>query len=155
ALRAPVTPAGLAVADYYETNEGATLTIGAAGLLANDTGTGLHVTAADAVSTWGVAVTVNADGSFTYTTGTRFQGLSPAETPPAHFTYTATDGAGHSPSAGVDILIRGSNTTPTATNITPDPSQPSLYVRASSTTQVAVATVLSYARDFDVNDRLS
>jgi len=41
-VHGPVVPAGPAVADFYETTEGTTLTVAAAGVLSNDRGTGLQ-----------------------------------------------------------------------------------------------------------------
>src|SRR6266542_6206692 len=83
----PVAPVGPAVADFYETGEDAVLTVAAAGVLGNDRGTGLHVTASATVSAWGSAVQVNADGSFTYTPAVRLQGLAAGESIVDRFTY--------------------------------------------------------------------
>src|SRR5262249_49531911 len=78
-VRAPVRPAGPALAQYYQTTQNTALNIAAPGVLTNDLGTGLTVTSADSQSAWGVPVVVNANGSFTYTPGSRFTGLSAGE----------------------------------------------------------------------------
>src|SRR5262249_10851153 len=61
-VRAPVNPAGPALAQFYQTSQNTPLNVQAPGVLTNDLGTGLHVTVADTRSVWGVPVVVNADG---------------------------------------------------------------------------------------------
>ena len=73
----PAAPNGPAVPAVYSTNANQSLNIAAAnGVLANDIGSGLSVTSADSASAWGVPVQVSANGSFTWTPGSRFIGLS-------------------------------------------------------------------------------
>lgn len=80
-----VTPVG--VPDSYSTPYGATLSVPAAlGVLANDVGSGLI--AATAAAPIHGALTLNADGSFTYVPNPGYAG-------PDSFTYTATDSSGH------------------------------------------------------------
>jgi hypothetical protein len=89
--------------DLYLTNtaEG-TLSIAAGnGVLANDTdadGDTLSIDSADAASSGGGTVTVNADGSFDYTPATGFFGDD-------RFGYVATDGNGGTSAAEVRIMV--------------------------------------------------
>src|SRR5207302_329253 len=101
------------------------------------------------------AVHVNADGSFTFTPGTRFQGLAAGETGVDTFHYTATDAQSHSGTATVSVTVHGVNSPPTASDVLPVPIHPELYVRANATTQIAGALPLSYAHDPNVNDTLT
>ena len=103
------------------------------------------------------AVKVNADGSFTYTPAARVSAASaPARALSIASRYTATDGRGHTGPAAVEITVRGLEQPPTATDVVPDPSQPSLYVRANTTTQIRPRRwLLSAASDPGVNDVLS
>src|SRR5262249_54964983 len=118
----PVAPGGPAVDDFYSLNAGASLAPAAAsGLLANDRGAGLTVTAADAASAWGVPVQVAADGSFSYAPGARFRGLGAGETVTDRFHYTARDGLGNISQATVEVTIRGLNDAPVAAD---DPATP-------------------------------
>ncbi|HWE57161.1 MAG TPA: Ig-like domain-containing protein [Acidimicrobiales bacterium] len=91
----PTAPA--AQNDSYSTAAGAPLTVVAAtGVLANDSGTGIDVTA-DTQPADG-QVTVNADGSFTYTPDTGWSGSD-------SFTYTVTDTFDRQVSATVDVQV--------------------------------------------------
>jgi hypothetical protein len=81
--RAPV-----AVDDNFSTTQGQTLTLDAPGVLANDTdadGNTLTVTGHTQPNNGGGSVTVNADGSFTFTPATGFSGQTT-------FDYTVSDG---------------------------------------------------------------
>src|SRR5262249_46978896 len=120
-----------------------------------DRGTGLHVTASATVSAWGSTVQVNANGSFTYTPSARLQGLSAGESIVDRFTYTVADGVGNSGTATVEVLVHGSEDAPVAADDVTDPSLPSLYVHANTTTQISAATLLANDRDPDVNDVLT
>ncbi|MEA2693387.1 MAG: hypothetical protein QOJ16_2774 [Acidobacteriota bacterium] len=115
-------PAPIAADDAYSTPQGQTLTVPAPGVLANDQGTGLAVTPQSAAPTaQGGTVTLNADGSFTYTPPTGFS--SP---PDDSFTYTVTN-TGGSATATVRITVNPNakptvqSTSPTngATNVAP------------------------------------
>jgi YD repeat-containing protein len=152
----PTAANGPAVPDSYATDARTPLNVAAAaGVLANDIGSGLAVTSADLTSAWGASVHVSANGSFTWTPGSRFVGLSQGESVIDSFSYAVTDGAGHTGQATVDITVRGLETPPTATNVVPTPSQPSLYVKANATTTIAPAVALAGASDPGVNDTLS
>ncbi len=153
----PAAADGPAVPDLYSTNANAALNIGAAaGVLANDTGTGLSVTAFDGTSAWGVPVQVNqSNGSFTWTPGSRFSGLSFGETVIDTFSYTVTDSLGDMGRATVSIVVHGVETAPSAANVIPSSATPSLYVRANATTTIPESVALVGASDSGVNDVLS
>jgi hypothetical protein len=86
------------VNDSYSTLEGTALSVPAPGVLANDTGDNLMATPQVAAATaQGGTVTLNADGSFTYTPLTGFIGVD-------SFTYTVTNSSGSS-TATVSITV--------------------------------------------------
>ncbi len=91
--------------DSYSVNDGSSLTVGAAsGVLANDVGTGLTVKGVVANPGHG-SVTLNSDGSFTYTPNAGFSGTDT-------FTYNDKDSGGNtSNTATVTITVN-----PTAVN---------------------------------------
>jgi hypothetical protein len=114
-----------AVDDTGTTDEDTTLSVAAAGVLGNDTdpdsGDTKTVTELNGSATLtgtsddGAAVTINADGSYTYNPGNLYQGLSTGETDTDFFTYTMADGAGSPDTATVNITIDGVSDAPTAT----------------------------------------
>ena len=85
-----------AVNDSYSVNDGSTLSVAAPGLLSNDTGTSLTV-ASNTQPSHGT-LTVNANGSFSYTPNAGFWGTDT-------FTYTDTDGYTTSNTATVTITV--------------------------------------------------
>ncbi len=89
-------PAPVANTDTYSTPFNTALTVPAPGVLANDTGAGLVVTPATSPSHGNV--TVNADGSFTYTPNTNYTG-------PDSFTYTDTDVASQTAVGTVNLTV--------------------------------------------------
>jgi len=111
----PPPPAPVTSADSYTLN-GATLTIAAPGVLANDTvnnatiasygaSTGKEQTAGTATSTSkGGTITLNADGSFTYTPAANFSGSDT-------LVYLLKNAGGES-SATVTITVTPQQTTP-------------------------------------------
>ena len=104
-----VNDAPVAVNDSYSTNEDTPLTIAAPGVLGNDTDVD-SATLTAALVTSGPAhgtLTLNADGSFTYTPAANFNGSD-------SFTYTASDGSLDSTVATVAITINAVNDTPVA-----------------------------------------
>ncbi len=122
----------LAFADSYNATANTPLNIPAPGVLMNDTGTPAP-TAQPIVAgatTQGGTVTLNADGSFTYTPP------SPVFTGTDSFTYTATNGLSPDDTATVTINVdegpavttttpaNGANNVPTNTNITVNFSEP-------------------------------
>ena len=95
----PVNDAPLAINDSYAVNEDTLLSIGAPGVLGNDTDTENNTLAAILVS--GPAsgtLTLNPDGSFTYQPGPDFNGTD-------SFTYKASDGTDESAPATVTIDV--------------------------------------------------
>ncbi len=152
----PLLPSGPAVPDFFTTDAATALNISAAaGLLANDIGSRLVVSASDTATAWGSAVKVNTDGSFTYTPAPRLRGLSAGESVVDRFSYTAADGQGHTGPAVVEITVHGLEQPPTASDLLPDPTRPSLYVRSNTTTQIPTSLVVGAASDTGVNDVLS
>jgi VCBS repeat-containing protein len=106
----PVNDAPVAGSDVYTVLEDGTLTVGAgAGILANDAD--VDGPALSSVLVSGPAngvLTLNADGSFTFTPNADFNGLDT-------FTYRATDGTLQSGLATVTITVTGLNDAPTQT----------------------------------------
>jgi VCBS repeat-containing protein len=106
----PVNDAPVARDDSYSTDEDTVLTIAAAGVLGNDTdadGSAIH-----AVLVSGPAhgtLTLNADGSFSYTPSANYNG-------PDSFTYRANDGEADSHVATVSITVKAVNDLPVAAN---------------------------------------
>src|SRR5439155_1468774 len=90
---------GVAAADSYTVTQATALTIGAPGVLANDTDVENGALTAVLVSgpTHG-ALTLNANGSFTYTPTANYNG-------PDSFTYKANDGTADSNAATVAITV--------------------------------------------------
>lgn len=104
----PVT-APTAVADSYNAATGSALAVGVAnGVLANDTVNGATISAFTAATSQGGAVTLNPDGSFTYTSDSGFLGTDT-------FTYTLTNSTGSS-TATVSLIVTGALPAPIAVN---------------------------------------
>ncbi len=89
-------PGPVAADDSATTPVGTTLTVAAPGVLADDTGTSIAVTA-NTNPAHG-SVTVHADGSYTYTPDAGYSG-------PDSFHYTVTDGLGRTSSATVHLTV--------------------------------------------------
>ena len=121
----PVNDAPVAVNDAYSTAEDTPLTIGAPGVLANDSdpdGNPLTVTLVGAPANG--AVTLNPNGSFTYTPNANYNGTDT-------FTYRANDGTVNSNIATVTITITPVNDPPIAIDDS--------YTTAQDTTLVIAA----------------
>ncbi|MCA9148976.1 MAG: tandem-95 repeat protein, partial [Planctomycetales bacterium] len=104
----PVNDAPVASDDNYLIGENATLTIGAPGVLGNDSDVeGSPLTAVLAVGPSHGTLTFNADGSFDYTPDLNYSGLD-------SFTYVANDGVANSLTATVNITITAINHAPIA-----------------------------------------
>ncbi|HKB04154.1 MAG TPA: Ig-like domain-containing protein [Gemmataceae bacterium] len=106
----PVNDTPVAVADSYALDEDTPLTVAAPGVLANDTDIDGDALSATVVT--GPAhgtVTVNADGSFTYTPAANYVGAD-------SFTYRASDPAGAGSTATVSLTVRPVNDAPVAVN---------------------------------------
>jgi VCBS repeat-containing protein len=87
--------------DSYSVAEGSVLTVAAPGVLANDTGGSGTLTATLATGPSDGTLSLNSNGSFTYTPKAGFSGMDT-------FTYTATDGLTTSSAATVTITVTAS-----------------------------------------------
>ncbi|MCA1684097.1 MAG: tandem-95 repeat protein, partial [Actinobacteria bacterium] len=98
--------------DNYSANEATPLTVAAPGVLGNDTDPdGNALTASLVGAPANGTVTLNADGSFTYTPNAGFNG-------PDSFTYKANDGTFDSNVATVTITVAAVNDAPAAADDT-------------------------------------
>src|SRR6185369_15286115 len=136
-----VNDAPVAANDSYITNEDTTLIIAAPGLLGNDTDVDHDSLSAHLVS--GPAhgsLTLNADGSFSYTPNADYNGSD-------SFTYKANDGVADSNVATVNLTINAVNDAPVAANDS--------YITNEDTTLIIAAPGL-LGNDTDVDhDSLS
>ncbi|MCU1503809.1 MAG: hypothetical protein JWM12_3163, partial [Ilumatobacteraceae bacterium] len=108
-------PVPVAVANSYTLNEDTTLTVAAAGVLANDTDPrGLPLTAVLVSGVANGALTFNADGGFTYVPRPTFNGA-------ASFTYKANDGSFDSAVVTVSLTVTAIDDAPV--NSVPGPQQ--------------------------------
>src|SRR6185295_322478 len=133
---AAVNGAPGALNDSYSTNEDTALTIGAPGVLANDTDADSSALRAVLVSgpAHGTLV-LNAEGSFAYNPAANFNGVD-------SFTYRASDGTASSDVATVTITVTAVNDAPVASNNT--------YTKNEDTTlSVAAPGVLGNDSDVD------
>ncbi|HCT63651.1 MAG TPA: hypothetical protein DIC19_06080 [Erysipelotrichaceae bacterium] len=106
----PVNDAPAAVNDAYGTNEDTPLNVPVKGVLTNDTDIELNNLTAILVSgPSNGSLTLNADGSFTYTPNANFNGSD-------SFTYKANDGSADSNIATVTITVNAVNDAPVADN---------------------------------------
>jgi hypothetical protein len=87
-----------AINDSYIAFKDESLSVAASGVLGNDIGTGIHVSAYDASSVHGGTVTMASDGSFTYVPPSGYTGAD-------SFTYTITDSTGHTDTATVNLTV--------------------------------------------------
>jgi VCBS repeat-containing protein len=133
-----------AVNDTYTATEETTLNIAVAGVLANDTDPdGNALTAALITAPSHGTLTLNANGSFTYTPALNYEG-------PDNFTYRANDGKADSSAATVTISVVGENDRPTISNVA-DQTTPSgtslgpLGVTIGDVETAAASLVLSAA----------
>ena len=110
----PVNDAPVADDDSYTTDEDRTLSVSAPGLLGNDTdvdaGETLTVSPTPVTAPSDGSVTLNADGSFSYTPAADFNGTD-------SFTYEITDGSGAAAQASVSLTVTAVNDAPTITPI--------------------------------------
>ena len=105
----PVDDAPVAVADSYSTKEDTALIIAATGVLTNDTDVeGDKLTAILDKGPSHGTLTLNADGSFTYTPDANFNGAD-------SFTYKANDGSLNSAPVTVSLAVNPVNDAPVAT----------------------------------------
>ncbi|MES2098160.1 MAG: Ig-like domain-containing protein, partial [Pseudomonadota bacterium] len=134
----PVNDAPVAVADSYTTAEDTTLTIAAAGVLANDTD--VDGSALSAVLVSGPAhgtLSLNADGSFNYTPAANYNGAD-------SFTYKPNDGTADGNTVTVSLTVTPVNDAPVGVADS--------YTTAEDTTlTIAAAGVLANDTDVDGN----
>ncbi|QOV89384.1 tandem-95 repeat protein [Humisphaera borealis] len=105
-----VNDAPVAADDVYTTAEDQPLNISAPGLLSNDSDAdGDPLTAGIVTGPAHGTVSLNADGSFTYTPAANYNG-------PDSFTYRASDGTLSSSAATVSLTVSAVNDTPVAGN---------------------------------------
>jgi large repetitive protein len=132
----PVNDAPVAAADTYTLDENTTLSVPAAGVLANDTDVdGDPLTAALVSGPAHGSLTLNADGSFTYMPDAHFSGTD-------SFTYKANDGALDSNVVSVTLNVQFVNSAPLA--------NPDAYVvDEDNTLSVPAAGVLANDTDAD------
>ena len=132
----PVNDAPVAVDDGYSVAEDGTLTIAAAGVLANDTDVDGDLLSAVLVGGPSNGVlALNADGSFTYTPDPDFEGTD-------SFTYVANDGTVDSNVATVTITVTPVNDAPVAVD-------DGYSVAEDGTLTIAAAGVLANDTDVD------
>src|SRR6266540_3811392 len=106
----PVNDAPVAVNDSYTTAEDTTLTVGAPGVLANDSDVdGDNLTAVLVMGPSHGSLALNADGSFSYIPAANYNG-------PDSFSYKANDGAADSGVVVVTISVTPVNDAPVAAN---------------------------------------
>ncbi|WP_340537323.1 LamG-like jellyroll fold domain-containing protein [Nocardioides sp. GXZ039] len=133
----PADSAPTARDDAYETTEGAALTVPAPGVLANDNDAdGSTLTATGASTPGHGSVTLNANGSFTYTPEAGFVGTDT-------FTYLANDGALDSEPATVTIEVKEKGDPPVVTTSVTGSAGSIVYGKAGTvavTTNPATAT---------------
>ena len=105
----PVNATPVAIADAYATNEDMPLVVAAAtGLLTNDSdGDGDPLSALLVTGPTHGTLTLNADGSFSYTPDANYHGSD-------SFTYRASDGVADSADTVVDLTVNSVNDTPVA-----------------------------------------
>ena len=119
--------------DSYSTTTGTTLTVAAPGVLGNDTDAdGSALTAVLVSVPTSGALTLNTNGSFTYTPAANFSGS-------VSFVYKANDGTGDSNNATVTITVSAGKVTPIIT--WPNPANITYGTALSATQLNATANV--------------
>ncbi|MGE0607851.1 MAG: tandem-95 repeat protein, partial [Pirellulales bacterium] len=138
----PVNDEPVANYDAYSVNEDTTLNIAAAGVLTNDTDIDLDpLTAVLVAGPSNGLLTLNADGSFSYTPNANFNGTD-------SFTYRANDGTVNSNIATVTITVNAVNDAPVAGG------GAAYAINSDQTLSVSAPGLLTGATDLD-GDSLS
>ena len=133
----PVNDAPVAVNDSYSTPEDTVLTIVSPGVLGNDSDVdGDPLTAIIVANPSHGSVTLNPNGSFTYTPSTNYNG-------PDSFTYKANDGTVNGNVATVNITVTAVNDPPVAID--------DVYTINEDTTLTTSAATGVLANDTDVD----
>ena len=128
----------VAANDSYSTNEDTPLVVSAPGILGNDTDVDPQTLTAALVSgPSNGSLSLNANGSFTYTPNANFNGVD-------SFTYRANDGTANSNLATVQITVNPVNDAPVASN-------DSYSVAEDGTLSVPANGVLANDTDVDAN----
>ncbi len=114
-----VNDAPVANADSFFTTEDQLLSVGAPGLLANDSdvdGDLINVIAFSGVTPFGASVTIGATGSFQYDprAAQALQSLASGEVAEDEFSYTISDGNGGFSTATATVTVQGVNDAPQA-----------------------------------------
>ncbi len=105
-----VNDAPVAVADSYSTDEDTALVVAAPGVLGNDSDVdGDSLTAVNVTNPANGTLTLNANGSFTYTPASNYNGSD-------SFTYKANDGTVDSNTVTVSITVNAVNDAPVVSN---------------------------------------
>src|SRR3989441_1283484 len=132
----PINDAPVAANDTFTTTEDTTLNVAAPGVLANDSDVdGDPLSAVLVTQPTHGSLTLNSDGSFSYTPAANYNG-------PDSFTYKANDGRTDSGIATVSITIIGVNDAPVAVN-------DSYTTTEDTTLNVAAPGVLANDSDID------
>jgi hypothetical protein len=143
-----------ALDDIWFTDEESALNVLAPGILDNDTDIDtndvLSVIDFDSTTTFGVSITVNADGSFSYDpTGLSiFQTMAVGESRMDRFNYTIGDSNGGFANATVYITVDGVNDDPMA-------NDDAWIIDEDSVLNVVAPGVLTNDTDLDANDVLT
>jgi len=113
--------APVANADAYSVDQDTVLNVPAPGVLGNDTDAdGNPLTVIIAVNPTNGTLTLNPDGSFSYTPNAGYTGSD-------SFSYTANDGAANSAAATVTITVNSASATPTPNPTDPPSSEDAAY----------------------------
>jgi uncharacterized repeat protein (TIGR01451 family) len=139
--------------DAAATDEDSQVTVGAPGVLVNDSdpdaGDNLTVTAVHTSGTIGVVTAWNADGSFTYDPNGQFEYLKAGASTTDSFTYTVSDGQGGTDNATVTITINGVDDAPTDisldNNSVAENQPPGALVGSFSTTDPDTGDTFTYS----------
>jgi VCBS repeat-containing protein len=142
-----------AVADTFATSDNAQLTIAAPGILLNDfdvDGDALTATPFNGASSRGAAVTVTANGAFTYDPRgvTQLRALGAGQSLNDSFIYTISDGNGGTSTSTVTVTVNGTNDAPVAVG-------DSYRVDEDSKLIVSGVGVLGNDFDPDANDTIT
>lgn len=129
--------APVALSDAYALDEDQTLTVPAAGILANDSGSGAQplVARLHGGPAFGT-LDLNEDGSFTYTPNANFHGTD-------SFTYQATEGVAASQPVTVTLAINPVNDAPTSVTLFPAHTPENLVNGQQTGTGISVGTLFA------------